>query len=306
MDGITDAPMRATMGELGAFTYAVSEFVRVSIQPVPAHVFARDIPELQNPTSLPVQAQILGGDPDHMATSAQNAIAAGATAIDINFGCPAKVVNRNDGGASLLRCPERIYEITHAVRSAIDPVIPVSVKMRLGWDSIEPIHVNAEQAEKAGAAWITIHARTRTQGYQPPVYWQPIGQVNTNSSIPIVANGDIWTLDDFKTCQEMTGCQHFMIGRPAIARPELPRQIAAHLGLATSLTINTNWPQLLRKFIDHSQRIYDSNDQHLLGRLKQWLAIASRYGDFPNFDHVKNLTNLRAFLDQLQSMSDPN
>src|SRR5687768_16633569 len=106
MDGITDAPMRALQGATGAFTYAVTEFVRVSSQPIPAKVFRREVPELchgaRTPTGLPVQVQILGGHPERMAKSALAACKAGAKAIDINFGCPAPTVNRHDGGASLL------------------------------------------------------------------------------------------------------------------------------------------------------------------------------------------------------------
>ena len=101
MDGVTDATMRDFMGRLGAFSYAVSEFVRVSADPLPAKVFRREVPELLNGgltlTGMPVQVQILGGDPEKMALSARAARTAGATAIDLNFGCPAPTVNRNDG-----------------------------------------------------------------------------------------------------------------------------------------------------------------------------------------------------------------
>src|SRR5688572_23777774 len=118
MDGITDAPMRALQGATGAFTYAVSEFLRVSAEPIPAKVFRRDVPEVCNGgrthTGLPVQVQILGGDPERMAVSASAACESGATAIDINFGCPAPTVNRHDGGASLLQHPYRIRDIVAA------------------------------------------------------------------------------------------------------------------------------------------------------------------------------------------------
>ena len=115
MDGITDAPMRALQGEIGAFTYAVSEFLRVSSEVPPRRVFLRHVPELtygaRTPTGLPVQVQLLGGDAGRMAASAVVACEAGATGIDINFGCPAPTVNRHDGGATLLKHPERIREI---------------------------------------------------------------------------------------------------------------------------------------------------------------------------------------------------
>ncbi|HWA81865.1 MAG TPA: tRNA-dihydrouridine synthase family protein, partial [Fimbriimonadaceae bacterium] len=150
MEGITDAPMRALQGELGAFTFAVSEFLRVSQEPIPLKVFLRDIPELQTggrtPTGLPVQIQLLGGDPGRMAASAVTACEAGAGAIDINFGCPAPTVNRHDGGASLLNHPGRIREIVAAVRDATPSEIPVSAKLRLGWDCIEAVDENCAMA----------------------------------------------------------------------------------------------------------------------------------------------------------------
>src|SRR4051794_7606857 len=112
MEGVTDAPMRAVQGEHGAFSYAVSEFLRVSQNVPPAHVFYRHVPELwtgcRTPTGLRVQVQILGGDPGRMAETAGRAVECGATAVDINFGCPAPTVNRHDGGATLLKHPQRL------------------------------------------------------------------------------------------------------------------------------------------------------------------------------------------------------
>src|ERR1044072_1746099 len=161
MEGITDAPMRALQGAIGSFTFAVSEFVRVSGEPVPRKGFVRDVPELRTgavtATGLPVAIQILGGDPDRMAQSALNAVSVGALAIDINFGCPAPTVNRNDGGASILREPCRIRDIVQAIREAVPPEIPVSAKLRLGWDRIETMEETAAMADTGGADWITIH-----------------------------------------------------------------------------------------------------------------------------------------------------
>src|SRR6185436_17754692 len=144
-----------------------------------------------------------------------------ATAIDLNFGCPARTVNRHDGGATLLKHPHRIREIVRAVREALPAHVPVSAKMRLGWDSIEPIRENAAMAAEGGASWITIHGRTRVAGYAPPIFWEPIGRIRESLGIPVVANGDTWTLDDFRRCRDATGCIHFMLGRGALANPDL-------------------------------------------------------------------------------------
>src|SRR5207237_5465230 len=122
-----------------------------------------------------------------------------------------------------------IRAIVAAVRAAVPEQVPVSAKLRLGWDDIHAIHVNADRAAEGGASWITIHARTKCQGYRPPAYWKPIGEVRSRLPIPVVANGEIWTLDDLRRCRDETGCQHFMLGRGAVADPALARAAAREL-----------------------------------------------------------------------------
>jgi tRNA-dihydrouridine synthase C len=300
MDGITDAPMRALQGATGAFSFAVSEFLRVSGDPLPLKVFRRDVPELCHgaltPTGLPVQVQILGGDPDRMAQSAFVACQAGAQAIDINFGCPAPTVNRHDGGASLLQHPKRIRDIVRAIRQAVPKQIPVSAKLRLGWDCTDSIFENAEMAAEGGADWLTIHARTRLQGYAPPVFWEPIGKVRSSLGIPVVANGDIWTFEDFRRCQDVTACNHFMIGRGALANPLLSRQIARELGIFRGTAeANTHWVPLLSSLVDYTVGTGEWIPSHTVKRLKQWLKLAANFGDFGHFDAVKRTETVGEF-----------
>lgn len=297
MDGITDAPMRALQGEVGAFTYAVTEFIRVSGEPLPRKVFRREVPEIENggrtPTGLPVQIQLLGGDPEPMARSAVNACLAGATAIDINFGCPAPTVNRNDGGASLLKTPCRIRAVVAAVREAVPASVPVSAKLRLGWDSIDAVHENAAMAAEGGADWLTIHARTRVQGYLPPVFWKPIGEVRKALGIPVVANGDIWSLDDFRRCQDETGCRHFMLGRCALADPSLSHRVAAELGLAPlGVAPEVDWIPLFDRLLHFTALYGQTASARNVLRLKQWLSLASRFGRFAHFDLVKRAADV--------------
>lgn len=306
MDGITDATMRDFVGSWGVFSYAVSEFARVSVEPIPAKVFRRDIPEICNDgktqSGMPVQVQILGSDLDNMAKSAQTAVASGAKSIDINFGCPAPLVNRHDGGASLLRCPPRIREVVRAVRDALPTEVPVSAKLRLGWDNIDSIFENARMAEEGGAAWITIHARTRVQGYKPPVYWPHIGKVREMMSVPVVANGDIWNLEDFYRCREETGCEHFMVGRGALANPILPFQIARCLGLATEIPKTRDWDEVFAGFVEQCDR--DGYPRAVaLMRLKQWSKIAHLYGEFQAFDAIKQANTIEEFFESMSVFS---
>lgn len=304
MEGVTDAPMRALQGEIGAFSYAVSEFLRVAHAVPPRHVFLRHIPELasgsRTASGLNVQVQLLGGDPDLMAGAAVSAVECGAAGIDLNFGCPARTVNRHDGGATLLKYPHRIRAIVRAVRDAVPPYVPVSAKMRLGWDSIESIDENAAMAAEGGAAWITIHGRTRLAGYAPPVFWEPIGRIREALPIPIIANGDIWTFDDLRRCRDVTGCDHFMLGRGALANPALVHQAARDLGLPHRLPqADPEWPALLARLVHWMNALLDPPPENGVRRLKQWLKLAATAGRFSHFDRIKRSESVEALLGEL-------
>ncbi len=296
MEGVTDAPMRALQGEGRFFTHSVSEFIRVSHEIPPLKVFLKHIPELKHDSrtlsGMPVHVQLLGGDPEKMAWAALTACQAGSTAIDLNFGCPAPTVNRHDGGATLLKYPDRLGAIVKAVRAAVPSSIPVSAKLRLGWDSMDAIYKNAEQAEKNGASWITIHGRTREQAYRPPAYWKPIGEIRKHSSIPIVANGEIWTLEDFRRCREETGCEHFMIGRGAMADPLLPQKIALELGMTkASLPLprltREAWGRWIERFAGWCEQYPHSSPNYNMVRIKQWVRFAHNRRLIDWFNEIK-------------------
>jgi tRNA-dihydrouridine synthase C len=309
MDGVTDPLMRALLSQRGGFTFTVTEFIRVS-QSVPGvRSFRRRVPELLNdartPSGLPVQIQLLGGDPEKLALTAQAAVEAGAPAVDLNFGCPAPTVNHHDGGATLLRYPDRIRSIVAAVRQAVPPAIPVSAKLRLGWDDPSTIHVNAERAAEGGAAWITIHARTKMQGYQPPAYWKRIGKVREHLGIPVVANGDIWSIEDLRRCREETGCEHFMLGRGAIARPSLAQEAAVELGIADSdlvepISDTASWCSMIRDVIE-LERVQDGSSMALVARVKKWLNLAHHAGKLPGFDALKRMQTVEEILGGLEA-----
>lgn len=306
MEGVTDAAMRAALTERGGFSYCVSEFIRVTQHPLPAKVLRSYVPEAKlgcrTPAGTPVQVQLLGGDAEQLAQSARNAVMGGAQAIDLNFGCPAPTVNRHDGGATLLKYPERIREIVRAVREALPPVIPVSAKLRLGWDDMSSIFLNARMAEEGGASWIAIHARTKVQGYVPPAHWKYIGEVRKQLSIPVMANGEIWTMEDFDRCREETGAIHYMIGRGALADPMLPRKIARELGIPlvesgpwSTITPEGEflapegkraWLRALRRFCEISGP--DSQgERYTAARMKQWLRFSYSKHRTPWFTLIK-------------------
>ena len=316
MEGLTDAPMRETQGQIGIFTHAVAEFFRISINVPTRPAFYRAVPELRQGartnSGLLIHVQLLGGHPGRMAESALVACQAGACAIDINFGCPAPTVNNHDGGASLLKYPKRIREIVAAVRGAVPPEIPVSAKLRLGWDSTDAIFENAAMAAEGGASWLTIHARTREQGYRPPVRWEPVRIVRESLGIPIVANGDIWSLAEFRQCREETGCHHFMLGRGALGNPALSHQIAGELNLSgtgrfappAEADSALDWRPYLQRLIDVTEVSPRRPSFYLVRRIKQWLKIASLCGNFPHFDAIKRAESVEEIFAALASASD--
>jgi tRNA-dihydrouridine synthase C len=305
MEGVTDAPMRAFMTERGGFTYCVSEFLRINDQALPGKVFKRHVPELKTsgcktPAGIAVQVQLLGGNPDRLAEGALEAIRCGAPAIDLNFGCPAPTVNKHDGGATLLKYPQRIEQIVRTVRQAVPAHIPVSAKLRLGWDDMNQIHENAERAARGGASWITIHGRTRMQAYMPPAHWGPIGEVRRalGDAVPVIANGDIWTLDDLRRCRDATGCEHFMLGRPALADPMLPLLAARELGITRSSETLAPlardaavWRPLIRRFADLSLPATEA-EGYTVARIKQWVRMSNAQNTVPWFDALKRATRL--------------
>ncbi len=319
MEGVTDAPMREFMGARGAFTHLVSEFFRIS-QDVPGtRTFQEHLPELtlgrggRVSKGIPVALQLLGGDPEKLAMAASRGVDAGALGIDLNFGCPAPTVNRHDGGAALLKYPERIEGIVRAVRDAVPAHVPVSAKLRLGFDRMDSIDENAARAVRGGAAWITIHGRTKVQGYQPPAYWGPIGRVRKaleGAGVPVVANGEIFTREDFLRCREETGCEHFMIGRGALADPGLASEIARELGLpvADSEPLYRGggagaWHQMLLQFCETGRPFVDRKF-YLVQRMKQWLRYAWVRGNAPWFETVKRFESEEQILAWLWEARD--
>lgn len=318
MEGVTDAPMRAFLSERGGFSFCVSEFMRIS-QDVPGiRPYYDHVPELKNNSRTPsgtlVHFQLLGGNPEKLALAAARGCEAGARGVDLNFGCPSPTVNGSDGGATLLKYPDRIRDIVSAVRAAVPREFPVSAKLRLGWDSMDAIHLNAERAAEGGASWITIHGRTKEQGYRPPAYWGPIGEINRRmgAHVPVIANGDIWTMDDFERCREQTGCEHFMLGRSAMADPFLPPRIARALGLSVSGTavdappISTaapqSWVPLFERFNEICEPHYGPG--YIVRRIKQWLAFVRKQQQIAWFDDIKRMNSPTEVLTWLKAQPE--
>lgn len=307
MEGVMDAPMRALIAELGGFDFGVSEFVRVGQGVVTAEQILREIPDLNGPVfgtaRLPLQLQLLGDAPDLLAASAVEGCIAGARAIDINFGCPAPTILRRSGGASLLKTPSTITDIIRAVRDALPAVIPVSAKIRLGWEDPNEVDIIARAAEDGGANWITIHARTKQERYQPGVHWDAVARVKSNLSIPVVANGDLFSAEEVARCAAETGCNHFMIGRGILKNPFLAHDIRAFYSLpALRADIPSELSERLRLGIETYAAItrdQAANSGFIPSRVKQWVGMVRDISDTVPRDVLTAVKHARTTSDLL-------
>lgn len=312
MDGVTDWVYRGLLTDLAegrsGISLCVSEFVRVTRSAVPPHVILRHCPELRQggrtAAGVPVFVQLLGGAPRPMAETALVASDLGAPGIDINFGCPAKTVNNHDGGATILKNPARIERIVSAIRRVVPRRVPVCVKIRLGWDSADGIEDLARATEAGGADWLTVHARTRTQLYRPPVSWAAVGRARAAISIPVVANGDLETPEDILACGRASGCRAFMIGRGAMGRPRLFRRVRG----ADEPDLDLAWlASLLLEYADRL-RAASAPERASLGRLKQWLRLGAPAFDAIDalFQRTKRYSSLPKMLASLREVARSN
>lgn len=237
--GVSDRPFREVCRKAGA-EYTVSEMVsaKALVYEQKCKKALRTAPlasVMKN--EMPMAVQLFGNEPDMFAEAAvliADRSYTGCTsdtapaAIDINMGCPVRKVAGNGEGSALLCDPQRAAEIVRAVKNAVS--LPVTVKMRSGWDSTS-IHAPefAKRLEDAGASLITIHGRTREQMYAPGVDYDVIRRVKESVSIPVVGNGDIYTADDALRMFRETGCDGIMIARGALGNPFLFTEITAML-----------------------------------------------------------------------------
>jgi tRNA-dihydrouridine synthase C len=304
MEGVVDHIVRdlLTRSPHGV-DFCVTEFIRVQDRVLPRSEFYKDAPELvrcsRTPSGIPVLVQLLGGQAGPLAENAALACTLGAYGIDLNFGCPAKTVNRHDGGATLLKTPSRIFDVLKAVRAAVPPRLSVSAKVRLGF-SDKAFHLDiAKAAEAGGASWLTVHARTRDEGYRPPAHWEYISRMRQAIQIPVIANGEIWSVADYDRAREISGCRDVMIGRGLLSDPWLARKIKGTCREAS-------WRDavaMLHDFADLSFR--ERGEGFAVCRLKQWMkSLSRRYNEATvAFEAIKRFESVEPMLDVLKASS---
>lgn len=277
MEGLADDILRDVLTRAGGYDWCVTEFVRVSATVLPQSAFTRISPELRNASrtraGTPVRVQLLGSDPELLAANAAQVARLDPAGIDLNFGCPTPLINRNRGGAALLAEPDLLWRIAAAVRAAVPAAIPVTAKMRLGIRDTSQAMDCACALQEGGVAELVVHARTKEDGYRPPARWHAVGLIRESLSIPVIANGEVWTVDDYDAIRAATGCADVMLGRGAVADPLLASRIRTRDASDPAV----QWEAIAGMIMDFWTQV-----QHKVlptqapGRLKQWLNLMRR------------------------------
>ncbi len=224
MEGVGDRCFRKAMAWIGGFDEAVRDFLRV---PCNAHV--KSLARVYMPNELapiPLAAQLMGSHPELMAAMAQEIMQRGARRIDVNCGCPSNTVTGRGAGSSLLKNPSFLHEVVKAVVHSVS--IPVTIKMRSGYEDTSLFKENLLAAQESGVQYITLHPRTKADGYGPPARWDLIAEAKSMLKIPLVGNGDIQNVNDAINMLRITGCDALMIGRGSLMNPFIFHQIRAH------------------------------------------------------------------------------
>ena len=278
MEGLLDFVLRDILTRSGGIDRCVSEFIRITNTLLPRRTFERIVPELLHGgrtfAGVPVRVQLLGSDPQCLADNAAQVASMGTHGIDLNFGCPARVVNRHGGGAALLEDPELLWRILVAVRRSVPAQVPVSAKMRLGLHDDRRAEECAQALVSGGASELVVHARTKADAYRPPAYWHRIADIRAVVGVPVIANGEIWTPQDARTCRAQSGCSSLMLGRGMVRNPGLALAIASDTAPAPLVPTadGISWRQLQPLLADFWQLVRHRLDRKKqAGRIKQWL-----------------------------------
>lgn len=270
MEGVGDRSFRKAMASIGGFDEAVREFLRV---PRNAHIPSLAAPyDARELAPIPLVAQIMGSELDLMAEMAYQLVQMGAPRIDVNCGCPSNTVTGKGAGSSLLKEPDFLHQVVKAVVKAVD--VPVTVKMRSGYQDTSLFKENLLAAQESGVSFITLHPRTKVDGYGPPAKWELIAEAKSILSIPLVGNGDILSVTDAVNMLKVTGCDGLMIGRGSVINPFIFRQIKLHYA---NEEFKLNWHELENYFaVFNRENPLKVPEKTKVNKLKQLMSYLFR------------------------------
>ena len=267
MEGVGDRCFRRAIATIGGFDEAVRDFLRV---PSNAHIKSlAAVYDSQELAPIPIAAQLMGSDPHLMAEMAIEMQLKGAPRVDLNCGCPSNTVTGKGAGSSLLKEPNFLYTIAKAMVDAVD--IPVTAKLRSGFDDISLFKENLWAAQESGIQFLTLHPRTKVDGYGPPARWDLIAEAKAILKIPVVGNGDITSVEGALKMLQETGCDALMIGRGSVVNPFIFHEIKGHFA---KIPYVPNWRDLIHYFEVYLAEMWDdASERSKINKVKQLLGF---------------------------------
>lgn len=252
LSGVTDLVFRRLVRRYAPESMMYTEMVNAT-----GLHYVKELPKIMEvePQEKPISIQLFDCRPDFLAEAAIKAVEEGADTVDINMGCPVNKITKNGGGSSLLRQPEVAEAIVRSVVQAVD--VPVTVKTRIGWTDKEITILDfAKRMEDAGAQMITVHGRTRAQGYNGAAKWEWIARVKEVLSIPVIGNGDIFSVAAAVKCLEQTSADGVMCSRGTLGYPFLVGEVDYFLKTGRELPSPTP-VELLQCAREHLQALWE-------------------------------------------------
>ena len=273
MEGVGDRCFRKAMASIGGFDEGVRDFLRV-----PSNAHVKSLAVHYDPDELlpiPLAAQLMGSDPFLMGQMAKEMELRGAQRIDLNCGCPSNTVTGRGAGSSLLKEPNFLYQIA---KSMVDSVsIPVTAKLRSGFADTSLFKENLLAAQESGISYLTLHPRTKADGYGPPARWDLIAEAKSILKIPVVGNGDILNVSDALKMLQTTRCDALMIGRGSVINPFIFHQIKAHF---EKIMYEPKWEDLERYFDIYLSEIPDHVTPRVrVNKIKQLMSFLFKAND---------------------------
>lgn len=307
LSGVTDLVFRRLVRRYAPTSMMYTEMVNAT-----GLHYVKQLPKIMevDRNERPISIQLFDCRPDFLAEAAQMAVTEGADTVDINMGCPVNKITKNGGGSSLLRQPELAGEIVRSVVNAVD--VPVTVKTRIGWTDKEITILDfAKRMEDAGAKMITVHGRTRSQGYNGAAKWEWIARVKQTVSIPVIANGDIFSAEAAIRCLEQTGADGVMCSRGTMGYPFLVGEVDHFLKTGEERVAPTAIERL-QCAREHLELLYDYKGdrgvrqarKHMTWYAKGFLGAAELRGQLSTIESVhQGLDLIDRAIDRLLAFS---
>lgn len=267
MEGVGDRTFRRAMASIGGFDEGVRDFLRV-----PSNAHVESLAQFYEPDELspiPLAAQLMGSDLHLMGAMAVEIERRGAKRIDLNCGCPSNTVTGRGAGSSLLKEPNFLHQVAKAIVQAVK--IPVTAKLRSGFEDTSLFRENLLAAQESGIQYLTLHPRTKVDGYGPPANWDLIAEAKSILKIPVVGNGDILTVEDATRMLSHTGCDALMIGRGSVTNPFIFHEIKAHFA---NKRFEKTWGDLERYFqVYLNEMLPNLSDKVRVNKMKQLMSF---------------------------------